>query len=224
MSSARPTPSSPSTTRFSGRHPLGPSFACGPSSCSGAGSSRSMILSSASRRPTASLSAAGSSRSRSKPTRRNLGTMIEWRRDARRDDRPALASALPTITPRPCASLADRRRPSLRRRKAALPRTAWRGSDPGRSIRRKRLTRSPCYGEKALAENRWLYVTSDGCHPNRVGANIVADALGGRGRRKPSPRANSAASARNRPATPGASAATDRRPGTRCRPLRTSCR
>jgi len=33
------------------------------------------------------------------------------------------------------------------------------------------------FGEKALAENRWLYVTSDGCHPNRVGANIVADAL-----------------------------------------------
>lgn len=33
------------------------------------------------------------------------------------------------------------------------------------------------FGEKAIAENRWLYVTSDGCHPNRVGANIVADAL-----------------------------------------------
>ena len=35
------------------------------------------------------------------------------------------------------------------------------------------------YGDEALAGNPWLYVTSDGCHPNRVGTSLIADALAG---------------------------------------------
>jgi len=28
-----------------------------------------------------------------------------------------------------------------------------------------------------MAGNSWMYVTTDGCHPNRAGTNLVADAL-----------------------------------------------
>lgn len=33
------------------------------------------------------------------------------------------------------------------------------------------------YGDEALAKSEWLYVTSDGCHPNRTGTSLIADAL-----------------------------------------------
>jgi lysophospholipase L1-like esterase len=33
------------------------------------------------------------------------------------------------------------------------------------------------YGEEAMAKNWWLYVTTDGCHPNRAGTSLIADAL-----------------------------------------------
>ena len=33
------------------------------------------------------------------------------------------------------------------------------------------------YGDAALARDQWLHVTSDGCHPNRTGTNLIADAL-----------------------------------------------
>jgi lysophospholipase L1-like esterase len=33
------------------------------------------------------------------------------------------------------------------------------------------------YGEEAMAKNWWLYVSSDGCHPNRAGTSLLADAL-----------------------------------------------
>jgi lysophospholipase L1-like esterase len=33
------------------------------------------------------------------------------------------------------------------------------------------------YGENAFLKNWWLYVTTDGCHPNRVGTEILAGAL-----------------------------------------------
>jgi lysophospholipase L1-like esterase len=35
------------------------------------------------------------------------------------------------------------------------------------------------YGEEAMAKTWWLYVSTDGCHPNRAGTAIIADALGG---------------------------------------------
>ncbi len=33
------------------------------------------------------------------------------------------------------------------------------------------------YGDDELARSEWLHVTSDGCHPNRVGTSLIADAL-----------------------------------------------
>jgi lysophospholipase L1-like esterase len=33
------------------------------------------------------------------------------------------------------------------------------------------------YGNEEMAGNSWMYVTTDGCHPNRAGTNLVADAL-----------------------------------------------
>ena len=33
------------------------------------------------------------------------------------------------------------------------------------------------YGDEEMAGNSWMYVTTDGCHPNRAGTNLVADAL-----------------------------------------------
>jgi lysophospholipase L1-like esterase len=33
------------------------------------------------------------------------------------------------------------------------------------------------YSNEVMAEKFWLYVTSDGCHPNRTGACLIADAL-----------------------------------------------
>lgn len=33
------------------------------------------------------------------------------------------------------------------------------------------------YGEEAMGKFWWLYVTTDGCHPNRAGTSIIADAL-----------------------------------------------
>jgi lysophospholipase L1-like esterase len=35
------------------------------------------------------------------------------------------------------------------------------------------------YGEEAMAKTWWLYVSTDGCHPNRAGTAIIADALEG---------------------------------------------
>jgi lysophospholipase L1-like esterase len=28
-----------------------------------------------------------------------------------------------------------------------------------------------------MAANTWMYVTTDGCHPNRAGHSLIADAL-----------------------------------------------
>jgi len=33
------------------------------------------------------------------------------------------------------------------------------------------------YGDEEMAGNSWMYVTTDGCHPNRAGTNLIADAL-----------------------------------------------
>jgi lysophospholipase L1-like esterase len=33
------------------------------------------------------------------------------------------------------------------------------------------------YGDETLARDQWLYVTTDGCHPNRAGHSLIADAL-----------------------------------------------
>jgi lysophospholipase L1-like esterase len=33
------------------------------------------------------------------------------------------------------------------------------------------------YGDEAMAGSSWMYVTTDGCHPNRAGTNLIADAL-----------------------------------------------
>jgi lysophospholipase L1-like esterase len=35
------------------------------------------------------------------------------------------------------------------------------------------------YGEQVMNDNWLYYVTTDGCHPNRVGMSLIADALVG---------------------------------------------
>jgi len=33
------------------------------------------------------------------------------------------------------------------------------------------------FGDENMTRNTWLYVTRDGCHPNRIGTNLISDAL-----------------------------------------------
>jgi lysophospholipase L1-like esterase len=47
----------------------------------------------------------------------------------------------------------------------------------GRAFAKEMATVRSIYGDESLARDSWLYVTSDGCHPNPVGTNIIADAL-----------------------------------------------